>query len=404
MGHGHSHRAGEELDAEISVAMKPRLALLSGLVMAAIATVIGLLVLWPSGDPVAELTEKQGSVVAFAAPGVTFPSGDVVDVTEPCPGGVPDGSGCNMLRVDLPEDGEVEVPVARDVLESGLAPGDTVEVMRIPTSEGAPPSYSYFATDRDGTLIWLFALFVAAVLLIARWRGFFALIGLAFGGIVVWTFILPALFDGAPGVGVALAGASAIMFVVLYTTHGFSLRTSTALAGTLLGILVTSLIGVFAINQARLTGVTDDTGARLGAFTDLSFQSLLGCALVIVGLGVLNDVTITQASAVWELRASAPAAGRGEIFSRGMRIGRDHIASTIYTIVFAYVGTALLMLMLLQIYAQPLLGLLSTEQLAEQIVLTLSTAIGLVLAVPLTTGIAALVAAPQPGARSLHAE
>lgn len=404
MGHGHSHRAGEELDGTIWVAAKPRFALLAGLAVAAVATVIGLLVWWPSGDPVAELTEEQGSAVAFAAPGVTFPSGEVVEVADPCPGGVPDGSGCNTLRVVLPEDGEVEIPVPPPVLESGLVAGDTVQVMRIPTSEGAEPSYSYFATDRDGTLLWLFVLFVVAVLLIARWRGFFALIGLAFGGIVVWTFMLPALFDGAPGVGVALAGASAIMFVVLYTTHGFSMRTSTALAGTLLGILATSLIGVFAIDQARLTGASSDDGLLLSAFTDLSFQSLLGCALVIVGLGVLNDVTITQASAVWELRASAPAASRAAIFGRGMRIGRDHIASTIYTIVFAYVGTALLMLMLLQIYAQPLLGLLSTEQLAEQIVLTLSTAIGLVLAVPLTTGIAALVAAPQPEAGSLHAE
>ncbi len=120
---------------------------------------------------------------------------------------------------------------------------------------------------------------------------------------------------------------------------------------------------------------------------------------MIAGLGVLNDVTITQAPAVWEPRAASPQASRRAVYAGAMRIGRDHIASTIYTIVFAYVGTALLVLMLLSIYDRSLFDLRSTEQLAEEIVRTLVTSIGLVLAVPATTALGVLIAAPkQPGA------
>lgn len=404
MGHGHSHRAGD-LDDEVRVGRTEQVTLLAALGLVAVVTVVGLVVWWPAGDPAADIAEQGESTTSYAVAGSSFVSGEVVEVGEPCPEDAQGAEGCGRIRVDVGgADGVVEVGVPPEVLDSGLTAGDTVELFRPPSADGEEgTTYSYFATDRDTTLVWLLLLFVVVVIGIARWRGLFALVGLAFGGAVVWWFILPALLDGAPGVGVALVGASAIMFVVLYTTHGFSMRTSTALVGTVLGILVTAGIGVVAIADARLTGISDETGSLLGAFaTDLDFQSLLGCALVIAGLGVLNDVTITQASAVWELRAASPVASRREIFARAMRIGRDHIASTIYTIVFAYVGTALFVLMLLQIYAQPLLRLLSTEQLAQEIVLTLTTSVGLVLAVPLTTALAAAVAAPADAAD--HAE
>ena len=400
----HSHRADTGTAEQVRIGTSARTALLVGLGVALVATLVGLVVWWPPGDTVERSAEAGGPAAQFAAPGVTFPTGTVTRVAERCPGaGLPDGSGCSTLTVSVPgETGPIQVQVPPEVIDSGLRKGDQVELLRTPAppeaGEDASASYSYFATERHGTLLWLAAFFVVVVLAIARWRGLFGLVGLAFGGVVVWWWMLPALLDGAPGVGIALTSASAIMFVVLYTTHGFSLRTSTALAGTLLGIVLTAGIGILAIGSARLTGISDEGGAILSTFGTLDFQALLGCALVIAGLGVLNDVTITQASAVWELRAASPDASRAQVFASAMRIGRDHIASTIYTIVFAYVGTALMLLMLLRVYDRPLLGLLNTEQLAEEVVRTLVTSIGLVLAVPVTTAIAALIAAPvAPG-------
>lgn len=400
MGAGHSHRATSDTDAaHVRVGTTARNVLLAGLGIALLATLIALVAWWPPGDAAERSAEAGGAAGQFAAPGVTFPSGEIVSISEPCPGqGLPDGTGCSELQVMV--DGEEEpvaVQVPPEVLDSGIAKGDHVELLRTPTPEaenGEEASYSYFATERNGTLIWLGLFFVVVVVTIARWRGVFAILGLAFGGLVVWWWMLPALLDGSPGVGVAMTSAAAIMFVVLYTTHGFSLRTSTALAGTLVGIVLTAGIGVIAIGDAHLTGISDESGAILATFGALDFQALLGCALVIAGLGVLNDVTITQASAVWELRSVSPHASRAEVFASAMRIGRDHIASTIYTIVFAYVGTALILLMLLRVYDRPLIDLLSTEQLAEEVIRTLVTSVGLVLAVPITTGLAALVASP----------
>ena len=191
------------------------------------------------------------------------------------------------------------------------------------------------------------------------------------------------------------------MFVVLYLAHGISVRTSTALAGTLVGVGVTALLGLYAVDAARLSGLGDESGELLRAQApDMNFQGLLTCAVIVAGLGVLNDVTITQSSAVWELRAAAPEMTRRQLFASGMRIGRDHIASTIYTIVFAYAGTSLVVLLLLSLYDRPLLDLLTDEAIAEEVLRTLASAIGLVLAVPATTAIATATVAsarrPEP--------
>jgi len=253
--------------------------------------------------------------------------------------------------------------------------------------------------DRTGPLGWFALAFVLVVAVVARWRGLLALVGLAFAGLVIARFMLPALLTGESGIAVALVTGSAIMFVVLYLAHGVSIRTSTALAGTLGGIFLTGVLAAVAVDTSHLSGVGDEDGELLSGYVGgLDFPSLLVGAIIIAGLGVLNDVTITQSSAVWELRAVAPELSRMEIFARAMRIGRDHIASTIYTIVFAYAGAALSVLLLLFLYERPLLDLLGTEDIGTEVARTLCSAIGLVLAVPLTTAIAAAtVSRARPG-------
>jgi uncharacterized membrane protein len=395
-GHAHgshgSHRQGR---AGIEVARGPRLTLLVSLAVAAIATVVGLVLLWPDGARVDRITQDA----PFAAPGVTFPTATVDSVHAPCTAAQA-GSDSTCGRVEVTVDSgagrsdRATVQIPPQVEESGLAPGDRVRLQRTPGADGADPSYSYFGTVRTGPLLVLLLVFAGLVLVVARWRGFFALVGLAFSGLVIWRFLLPALLTGSSGVAVALTSAALIMFVVLYTTHGFSLRTSTALAGTLVGVLVTAGIGVVATSATRLTGIADEQAGILSSLVgDLSFQSLFACAVIIAGLGVLNDVTITQASAVWELREASPTMSRRALFASGMRIGRDHIASTIYTIVFAYAGTALAVLLVLRLYGLPWEVLLTTEDVTEEIVRTLASSIGLVLAVPLTTATATLVVA-----------
>lgn len=343
---------------------------------------------------------------------MTFPHAEVTKVLPPCPDvnlGVnrgqpsavsavepPAACGVVVARIttDRERDKVVRVSVPTHVTRAGLAPGDSIELMRIPSAADEPSSFSYFGVDRNTSLWVLVVLFVAVVAAVARLRGLLALVGLCFGGLVLVKFMLPALLAGESGLGVALVGSAAIMYVVLYLAHGPSLRTSTAVAGTLLGVVIIAFIGVIAVKTARLSGISDDNSAFLTAFVgDVSFQGLLTCAIIVAGLGVLNDVTITQSSSVWELRAAAPDLSRVQLFSSAMRIGRDHIASTIYTIVFAYAGTALPVLLLMFLYDRPVLELLSTEDIAAEVVRTMASAIGLVLAVPVTTAIAALTVA-----------
>ena len=400
MGHGHSHRAGHDDDVE--VAAGPRTALLSLLAAALVVTVVGLVMLWPDGG---EVDDLRGSVT-FAGEGVSFPEATVDDVAPACESLTEPAEGCGTLSVTVADGTDegtgVEVPVPPQVSAAGLGPGDRVELIRTPGAEGAPAAYAFFNIERSQSLWVLAGLFALVVLAVARLRGLMALLGLGFAGAVVGFFVVPALLTGGPPVQVAVVGAVAIMYVVLYTTHGFSIRTSSALAGTLGGIALTAAIGAWAVGDAHLTGVTDESGGVLTTYAgSLDFQALLVAAVVIAGLGVLNDVTITQSSAVWELRAAAPEMTRRAIFASAMRIGRDHIASTIYTIVFAYAGTALLLLLVVSPYDRPLTDLVGTDEIATEVVRSLTSSIGLVLAVPLTTVIAALTV-PGPRADPSH--
>jgi len=257
--------------------------------------------------------------------------------------------------------------------------------------------------DQPGTLIFvdfvrsvpmvlLAVLYAVVVVAVARWRGFRAILGLAGAFVVLAQFVLPGLVEGKPPLLLGLIGSVLIMVGVLYFAHGFSARTSTALLGTMFGLGVTALMAAWATDAAYLTGVGDEDTYQLVNMSDtISLSGVIMCGLIISGLGVLNDVTITQSSAVWEMYELAPHASAKRLFTGAMRVGRDHIASTVYTIAFAYAGAALPVLILVSLYERPLFDTLSSGELAEEIVRTLVGSIGLVLAIPMTTLIAVLV-------------
>jgi len=378
--------------------------LLGALGLVAVATVIGLFVLWP---PSAKVTEVQATT-AYAVPGATFESGVITRLTDGC-GGTDPMQASNANVVDACQSADVtiltgprsgastEVHLAGPAAVSGIAVGDRIQIFVLPTpgAAGGTSIDSFFGVDRSQSLLLFAIAFVVIVGLVAWLRGLLAILGLAFAGFMITVFVLPAALAGEPGLPIALVAASTIMFVVLYLAHGPSIRTSTALAGTICGIAITAIVAQIAVSATRLSGFTDESTSVLSGLTnDLDFRGLLMCGIIFAGLGVLNDVTITQSSAVWELRAAGPGLTRWQLFWSSMRIGRDHIASTIYTIVFAYVGTSLSVLLLLYLHDLALLQLLTFEDLAAEIVMTLCSAIGLVLAVPITTAIAVLLAAP----------
>jgi uncharacterized membrane protein len=389
-GHSHSHEA-----PALGLSATARRATLALLVVVGVVTIAGLIWLWPISHP-----SVGGS--SMTAEGVDAVSGRITALA-PCEDtGESSGQGpqhaCQIAQVEItggPSAGQT-VPVELIGVSglSGLQVGDGVNVAEVAGIDGEASTWAFVTADRMPVLIGFLIVFVLAVLGVAGRKGLFGLLGLIVAGAVLFGFMIPALTSGHPAVAVAIIGSTAIMFVVLYLAHGISWRTTSAFVGTWLSLIVTTGLGALGVWMARLSGMSsEETLALAGVLGNLDFPDILTCSLVIGGLGVLNDVTITQASSVWEIRAAGPHLTRRQLFTSGMRIGRDHIASTIYTIVFAYAGASLSLLLLLSLYDQPLNLLLSTEQFSEEIIRTLGSGIGLVLSVPLTTGVAALTVA-----------
>lgn len=348
-----------------------------------LATVVGLVALWPRGET------PMGSV-PLMAPGMSAERGIVV---EPPEGG--GEAGAEMLvELTTGEHAGTRTPVqapAAAVAES-IDAGDQVRLLFMPEALGAGSPYVFWDFERTAPIGWLVALYLVVVALVARWKGLAAVVGLLASLAVVGVFVLPAIMLGSSPPLVALVGSSAMMFLAVYLAHGVSVRTTTALLGTFVGLAITVVLAHWGTDAANLTGVSEDAQMLLGDFPGLSLRDLLLCGMVVAGLGALNDVTITQASAVWEIYAANPASPRRRLFAQGMRIGRDHIASTVYTLAFAYVGTALPLLIGASLVQRPVVDTLVSGDIAEEIVRTLVSSIGLVLAIPVTTGIAALLA------------
>lgn len=391
MGHGHSHGS----HGVVEIGQRARTYLLGLLALFGVLAVAGLIWLWPSA------TEMDGALTKITeAPGVTYEDATIATLVDGCESTIETPSGkaaCITVTFDvtsgLDEGQQATMELTGANVHSGLRVGDDIEVVRVDTGDGI--HYSFNGVNRLPVLITLAVLFVVAVLAVARLRGLMALVGLGVAAWILLGFMLPAIIAGKPGMAVALAGSTAIMFIVLYVAHGVSIRTSAALAGTLLGLAVTTALGAVAVQAARLSGFADENEYDLAQLAPaINFQDLLMVGIIIGGLGVLNDVTITQASAVWELRAAAPQWTRMKVFAAGMRIGRDHIASTIYTIVFAYAGSALTVLLMLYFISREPLSIFTMEMFAGEGVRTFASAIGLILSVPITTGIAAMTVGP----------
>lgn len=396
----------------------PRRVLLVILAVLAVATIAGLVALWPSHTRV-EHAEAGAPKVAH---NVTFPVGTIEVIQNSCPGyfssgtaehlsGPGDSRACQLAKVRV-DSGDaagtsIVLPVLWPYSKAGLAVGDQVKLMQTPTPKGAAvqsdaqngqiasgkgSSFQVYGVVRNQPILWWVIAFAVAVIAVGALRGALALVALGFAGATIAFFTLPSLISGSPGLAVGVCTAAAIMFVVIYLAHGVSIRSSVALLGTLVGVALTAGIAQLMVATTHLTGVPDDTTSTISTVTSaIDFRGLLTCAIIIAGLGALNDITVTQASAVWELRIAAPSMSRGQLFASAMRIGRDHIASTIYTIVFAYVGTALAVLVTIYLYKRSVFDLLSYDDISTEVVRTLCSSIGLILAMPVTTGLAILL-------------
>lgn len=398
--HAHSHTHGHGPVPPVSKHLRKVIAVV--LVPFAAAVLTGLIVLWPGGVPPHAHTgvgfdqqTQQARVtriddVACADVNAQSPS----QPTQPSSGGAAKAERCEKATIEVTsgkDKGRTFTEIVRPDQTRRYTVGQGVVVSYAPD---APKDLQYSVTDVDRgfPLALLAGIFALAVIAVGRLRGLMALIALVISFAILTLFILPAILHGDNPLLVAVIGGSAIMLIALYMCHGLNARTSVAVIGTLCSLFLIGILGSVFISWAHLTGNTsDETGLIHALYPGIEIRGLLLAGVIIGSLGVLDDVTVTQTAAVWELKDADPGASWRKLYGSGMRIGRDHIASVVNTLVMAYAGAALPLLLLFSVARSGVLRVAGSELVAEEIVRTLVGSIGLVASVPLTTLLAALV-------------
>lgn len=291
----------------------------------------------------------------------------------------------------------VEETASRD--DARLVPPEAGDRVLLQAIEGADGT-RYFIVDhvRTRLLLALALGFALLVLLVGRWYGLRSLIGLAATYLILIRFILPGIIAGNSPLAISLVGGIGIMASTLVLAHGADRKSGAAIGGTALALVLIVVLSDLAIAAAKFTGIADEDAATvfhlLGGSIDA--RGLLLSGILIGALGALDDVTMTQASTVFELRDANPSLRRRDLYRRGMRVGRDHIASMVNTLVLAYAGASLPLLVILASQTEGVGTLISREFLATEIVRTIVGSIGIVAAVPLTTAIAAWATGLRP--------
>jgi uncharacterized membrane protein len=273
-----------------------------------------------------------------------------------------------------------------------FATGDRVLVEHLRSDAGQD---LFLITDhwRSAPLLWLTLLFVAATLLLSRWQGLRSLLGMAVSlAIIVW-FIVPQILAGRDPVFIAVAGSVVMMSISLYLVYGWRPKTHVAVTGLFLSLVLTGLLAAWFVGWARLSGFGSEEASFLQvAGLNLDTRGLLLAGIIIGTLGALDDIAIGQSSALFELSSANPRLTWVALLRHGMIIGRDHIAAMVNTLLLAYVGAALPLVLLISANAEPLGLTLNRQIIAEEIVRTLVGSLGLLAGVPLTTLLAATVA------------
>lgn len=392
---------GSRHDQPIGVSTSRRAFRVAAFVLASfgVASIAAMIWLWPSepaerpdqGKPPTVVTGTVKSVKPEACP-------------EP-PGDAPGGPGgqqrqCGTVTVALtsgPQRGEtIETDIPSGPGAPTVRTGDAVKLIHTPDAIGGS---TYQVQDHQRELpLWLLAgLFAVAVIAFGRLRGLTSLVGLAVTFAVLLMFIVPAILEGQQPLLVAVVGSAVIMLTVLYLTHGFSVSTSVAVIGTLVSLVLTGAMSAFATTATRLTGIASEETAYLNViYGQVDMRGLLLAGILIGSLGVLDDVAVTQATTVTELARANPDYTVGQLYDAATRVGRSHIASVVNTIVLAYAGASLPLLILITAGNQPLAQTLTNPLMAQEIVRAVVGTLGLIAAVPVTTMLAAITARYMP--------
>jgi uncharacterized membrane protein len=351
----------------------------------ALSTLAGLIILWPGGSPHQRASSAMG--------GPTQPATVTRVVTVDCGG--PQPQDCVRVRARLESGRHIGMTLGPAGTVHPPAAGDHVRVQR--TGAPAGDEFAFAGVDRRMTLLYVALAFAAMVVVLARVRGVLALAGLAISLLLVTEFVLPAILAGSSALLVALVGSLAVMFVTVILTYGVTPPSLAACLGIAGSLLLAALAGVVTVDAARLDGRSGELSAYLATTNPgVSLQGIVLAGLVIGVLGVLADMGVTQASTVMALRRANPSLGARALFSGAFGVGRDHLVATTHTLVLAYLGASLPLLLSLGASGVSTTDALNSQEVAEPIVATLIGAMALLMSVPLTTALCAAMAHRMP--------
>ncbi|MCP4143563.1 MAG: YibE/F family protein [Chloroflexi bacterium] len=274
-----------------------------------------------------------------------------------------------------------------------LAPGDELLIAVTVAPDGTLNAY-FVDYIRSHLLLLLVGIFVVAILAMAGRKGLGSLLGLAFSLLVVIGYIIPHILDGEDPVRVSIIGAAILLSVTLYLTYGWTMKTHAAVLSMIFSLIITGSLAWIFVSATKLTGSGDENALFLVqmANSSINLRGLLLGGIIIGALGVLDDLVITQASALFEIHDANPNLGLRALYKRATNIGQDHVAATVNTLVMAYAGTALPMLLVFSMSKGDFGYLVNFSFVAEEVVRTLVGSLGLIAAVPITTIIAAYFA------------
>lgn len=392
MGTGHSH------DHEFEVSERVRRFVWMSIVVCGVITLVGLVALWPG---------SRDGLIDPAMLGTTTADAEVVFTDYgPCTGTVEaDRVYCEFATLEITSGETVgDTPVLETSLDASganLEPGDRI-LVNVDRLDDGRALYSFNDFQRGRSMMVLVVLFVLAVLVLGRWKGAGALAGLVVSLAVLTAFALPSLLDGNAPLLVAIVAASSIAFVAIFLAHGVNIASAVSLLSSFVSLVVTGLLGWIFVDAANFTGYTEESSFFLNAFgVPIDARGILLAGIIIGSLGVLDDVIVTQVSAVAQLKRARPESGWRELFRPALDIGRDHVSSTVNTLFLAYAGAALPLLLLFSEARQSISGVATREVVAVEIVRALVGSIGLVASVPISTLLASLaISGRQPDERS----
>ena len=395
----------------------PRLAGLSrdrfvSLLVAGCVLVLALplvLALWPSQEPASlpNGTTMEYSRAELSDVSLDDCAADWIDAD----------SFCGEATAHLDDGSQETIGITREGWVAGLEDGDRV-VVQTSTSTQGDVIHAFHSTARGTTLLVFAVLTLALVALSVGGRGVRAFVSLILSALFIWVFLVTGIHAGGNPLLYATLTAVLVLTVVLHFTHGFSAKTLAAWAGTVCGVGAAMLAGWIFTSAARLTGITETTSASVFVTGDIDISVLSLAALLIALIGILNDITVAQASVVFSLlghgnghdhghghdHGSGPSADevpltrrerrlRGKLKStsdrsllrRAMAVGQDHAASAIYTVSFSVVGASLAAFVAAKSYGMPVWALLQSEDVAHTIVQLLAGIVGLTVTMPATT-------------------